>query len=58
MACRWCGKELDEHLVTRPANAPVPRMPCSGLRSFYLEEKVEPEQPLPPDIFVGPKDAV
>lgn len=43
--CRWCGKTRDEHLVARPRGAPVPRMPCLGLRHGYSE----PPEPLPLD---------
>lgn len=33
--CRWCGETYDEHLNWRPAKAPVPRMPCTGLKAFF-----------------------
>jgi len=39
MACQWCGRARDMHLEHREPGAPVPRMPCQGLRAYYLEEQ-------------------
>ena len=36
--CRWCGRTLEQHLVSRPQGASVPRMPCVGLKSGFLED--------------------
>ena len=43
--CRWCGKPRAEHLASRPDSAPVPRVPCLGLRAHFVgaEPKREPE---------------
>jgi len=48
MTCRFCGKPREQHLTYRPAGAPVPRMPCLGLRARYLEApQVEAAQSAP-----------
>lgn len=40
--CKWCGKAYEQHLDGRPPDAPVPRMPCLGLKVNFLEsEKVD-----------------
>lgn len=57
MSCMFCGKSLEQHLASRPQGAPVPRMPCVGLKAFYLEEKpmtddAEVAAPAEPQTFV------
>lgn len=36
LPCEWCGKTLAEHLDARAPDAPVPRMPCAGLKAFFF----------------------
>lgn len=45
MSCRWCGKPYEQHLVSRPLDAPAPRMPCGGLRAFYWPEDAKVIEP-------------
>lgn len=37
--CRWCGNPYDDHLAWRPPGAPVPRMPCTGLKAYFYPEE-------------------
>lgn len=37
--CAWCGMTHAEHDVSRPAGAPVPRVPCGLLVSGFLPKK-------------------
>jgi hypothetical protein len=41
MPCVWCGQSFGKHLDSRPKNAPVPRMPCLGLKSGYHSKPVD-----------------
>lgn len=36
VVCRLCGRTLAEHADARPDGAPVPRMPCLGLKSGFV----------------------
>ena len=46
--CVWCGHPLWEHADTRPRGAPVPRMPCLGLKSgFVPQSHVRSQAPSP-----------
>lgn len=51
MACQWCGKPYEAHLV-KPRSRMRPRMPCLGLRSGYLEKPQLPPEPPPDDVDV------
>ncbi len=33
--CAWCGKSYEDHDDFRGYNVPVPRVPCSLLKSGY-----------------------
>ena len=37
--CQWCGKAYEQHVDVRRSTDPVPRMPCVGLKAYFLEEK-------------------
>jgi len=37
--CKWCGKPLEMHIDSRPEGDPVPRMPCQGLKMYFLESR-------------------
>lgn len=41
MSCGWCGKTFAEHVTSRSPTSPAPRMPCGGLREYYLPSKDE-----------------
>src|ERR1700759_2222354 len=42
MACQWCGRSLEPPGRRPNPSGAVPRMPCQGLRSYYLEEHSAP----------------
>jgi hypothetical protein len=42
--CRWCGKAYGEHLDARAPHEPQPRMPCLGLKAYFMER----EEPMTP----------
>lgn len=35
--CRWCGKTREQHVDSYPQGAPVPRMPCMGLKMYFYK---------------------
>lgn len=40
MSCLWCGREYEEHseYASLSGEGVVPRMPCLGLKSGYVEK--------------------
>lgn len=40
--CRWCGKSWSWHDDEQGPNAPVPRVPCLGLKSGFVEKTPAP----------------
>lgn len=42
--CIWCGKVYIEHVYERAPGAPVPRMPCQGLRTRFFLGAIEGEE--------------
>lgn len=46
--CMWCGETYEKHEGHRAAGAPVPKMPCLGLKSaFRLKPEPKPSEPEP-----------
>lgn len=43
-SCRWCGKSYEAHLDERPPEAPQPRMPCLGLKLYFLARSSEQDE--------------
>ena len=37
--CMWCGKPYEQHEISRPVDAPVPKMPCLGLKYGYYKRE-------------------
>lgn len=35
--CRWCRKRYDQHVDSYGPTDPVPRMPCTGLKTYFYE---------------------
>lgn len=40
--CFGCGDTYEEHVISRPKGAPVPRMPCLGLRENFMARTANP----------------
>lgn len=40
VVCVWCGQRYEEHLDGRLPGAPVPRMPCLGLKVGFRPREV------------------
>lgn len=42
--CIWCGKSYGEHLDSRGLNEPVPRVPCTLLKSGFKSKQKDLSQ--------------